>query len=77
MLLAYRIAFDEDVELEKRSIDFKNLVFATNTELFFRIWPDEGGEAPVDEEQIEWEIPETEADVQRMLAEMRQAGWQG
>jgi hypothetical protein len=38
---------------------------------------EEQGLSPEEEADLEWEAPETEGDVARMMAEMRATGWSG
>lgn len=51
--------------------EFKNIVFANDPELYRKMFIDD---LTVDDEEVEWEVPETEGDVQRMLSELRQFG---
>lgn len=65
---------------EELSIEFKNTLFAhsvasQNPDLFFSLYPDTGL-TPEQEDQIEWEKPESLFDAQRMIAELQSSGWQ-
>jgi hypothetical protein len=65
---------EAEEQIERSSIEFKNLAFvhaymAQNPKLYDVIYPREGL-TPQEEEELEWEIPQTEEDVMRMMAEL-------
>lgn len=77
-MVAYLIGGEEQHQISRDEQRQKDLVFATNPELYFKIWPPEGEGLTLDEEEeIEFLVPENEGDVQAMMAELRGAGWGG
>jgi hypothetical protein len=67
---------------EEQAAQFKNLLFAhsighENTELFLKLYPEDFGMDSKDEAALEWVRPESPADVQRMMDELRETGWGG
>lgn len=76
-MLAYLIEREETRQIERDEQKQKDLILATNPELYFQIWPVEEVLTEEEEDEIEFLIPETEADVQAMMAELRSAGWGG
>lgn len=50
---------------------FKNLVFANDPNLYFKLF--EENEVP-DDGQVDWVIPQTEADVDYMMEQLKAAG---
>lgn len=54
-----------------KEVEFKNQVFASDPDLYRRMFLES---PPVAEDEITWEVPQTEGDVQRMLAELRELG---
>lgn len=65
-----------------QTIAFKNMMFAhtfapENVELYKRLYPDDFGLDARDEMMLEWEIPETADEVERMMDELRATGWSG
>lgn len=64
------MARDQKIEAEKAENDFKNTLFASNPELFNTIY-----NKPEEEEfEIQEFVPESEQDVQNMLAQLKREG---
>lgn len=77
-MVAYLIETEDQLQIARDENKQKDLLFAVNPELYFQIFPSaEGLSEEEEEEEIEMLIPETEADVQAMLSELRAAGWSG
>lgn len=67
---------------ERAAAQFKDNLFAhalinQNPELFFKLYPQDFGMDPKDEAELGFEIPETAADLARIMAELRETGWDG
>lgn len=60
------------MEIEKWDADFKNLVLASNPELYQALFSDDL--STTDEEQLEYQRPESPAEFQSMMAELRESG---
>ncbi len=51
-------------------VEFKNMVFAHDPNLYYELFE----KIEVDESDLDWVIPQTEADVDYMMNQLRQAG---
>lgn len=51
-------------------MDFKNLVFANDPNLYFKLFE----ENEVQDNEVDWVIPQTEADVDFMMQQLKDAG---
>jgi hypothetical protein len=67
-ILAYVMKRERDEQFEILDNDFKNMVFVHNPEMYKRIYHEDK------EDEIEMIVPESEADVQDMLAELKESG---
>lgn len=65
---------------EKSEGEFQNTLFAhgvmtQNPELYWQLFPVDGALSPEEEEEVEWQRPQTIMDAEQMLAELRATGW--
>lgn len=65
---------------ERQALEFKNLIFAhdvvkQNPGIFHELYPQDAGLSPEDEEELEYVVPETMGEAERMLADLRGTGW--
>lgn len=70
-LLTYVIYREQKTEVEDDEMDFKNLVFANNPEMYREMFPEDF--RPKDED-LDWLVPESEEEVGELLEELRAAG---
>lgn len=74
---------EAEEEGDKEAIDFKNSLFAhafmgQNPDLFMKLYPQDFGMAPEEEQWLEPELPMGDAfTAERMLADLRATGWDG
>jgi hypothetical protein len=67
---------------EEQAEAFKGTLFAhsmvnQNPELFQKLYPDVFGLSEEEEYLLEFERPETPADLQRLMNELQETGWSG
>lgn len=82
MTLAHVMGEEIEAKDEAEATHFKNLLFAhafanDNTKLFSTLYPDEFGLSEEDEERMEWDRPESQDDIEDMLADLREVGFGG
>lgn len=65
----------EDAELLDKNNLFAHAVINGNPELYFKLFPQEFGISPEEEQGLDWEIPQTPGDVDEMIAELQATGW--
>jgi len=58
--------------------EFKNMLFAhalvnQNPDFFFKMYPQDFGMSEDDEAELEWQVPRSEAELQRMIADFNVA----
>jgi hypothetical protein len=63
-----------EVDDAEAAAEFKNMLFAhalvnQNPDFFFKLYPQDFGMSEEDESQLEWQVPRTEAELQKMMAE--------
>lgn len=61
---------EREEEVERSEIDFKNLVFANNPELYMELFE----KLQIEEEEVEWAVPQDEGDVMYMMEQLKKAG---
>ncbi len=62
---------EHGLKVDEREQDFKNLVYANNPKLYFKMFEEI---QKVDEDQVEYFRPETVGDVANVLQELKQFG---
>lgn len=67
----YLMQREADFEVQKADAQFKNMVFAQNPEMFKALFEDK---KPEEDFEIEEFVPESEGDVNKMLAQLRRSG---
>lgn len=72
-LVAYLTRGDEEVSERRRLESFQDLLLAVNPSVYKDVYDDQGN-IRVRDEDIDWEVPSGEADVQRMMEELRRTG---
>jgi hypothetical protein len=74
-MLTYLSKWEDELEINRRDEDFKNLVFASDLwprtlgaslENFRELFKEEA--APDSEEAIEWQVPESHGEIEEVLA---------
>lgn len=81
-LIAFLMQKEMEDKDESQAREFKNLIFAhdvvpRNPGLFYRLYQDFESMTEEEEEGLDWVAPETEADVQALMSELRATGWRG
>lgn len=59
-------------EVERADFDLKKLVFANNPDLYAQIFDDEQEAIP--DEQVEWKVPESQSEIDKVLQDLRKFG---
>jgi hypothetical protein len=72
-LVHYLAGTDEDLGRQGREDFLKDLLLIVNPSLYNDVY-DEHGNPKFKEEEIDYEVPQSEADVERMLEEMKRMG---
>lgn len=72
-MLVYKISRDQSIRIREFEIDFRTNIFASNPELYQEMFKEEKFESPEDLD-IEELVPESEADVHRMLSQLKREG---
>ena len=72
-LVAYLSRSDEELGERRRSERFQDFLLAVNPELYSELY-DEMGNPKVPDEQIEYQVPSSEADVEAMMANLKRFG---
>lgn len=70
-MLVYKINRDTKAESDRLEIDFKTTLFASNPELFNELYATENKEGDFEIEEI---LPQSEDDVQKMMAQLKREG---
>ncbi len=75
MLLGYLLVSEQKTKQNKDRVQFKNDMFnhafmSQNRELYTKVYPEDFGMSPVDEEDLEFIIPESEEEALSMFAEL-------
>lgn len=73
-LIAYLAREDEESRGRRRSEQFQDFLLAVNPTLYNDIYDERGNPKVAEEEGVDWEIPKTEDDVQRMLRDLDTIG---
>lgn len=74
LLLAYVMRKEIEQDDAEAAAAFKNMLFAhalvnQNPEFFFKMYPQDFGMSEDEEAELEWQIPRTEAELHKMMAE--------
>lgn len=72
-IIAYIARCDEVASERRREDQLKDNLLVFNPDLYSHIYDDEGN-IKVAEDDIDWKVPNSEADVQRMLQDMKRLG---
>ncbi len=70
-MLIFLTKKEHALKVDERDQDFKNLVYANNPKLYFKMFEEI---QRVDEDQVEYFRPETVGDVANVLQELKQFG---
>lgn len=79
-LLAYISRANEEARGRARIDAFKDALLIHRPDVYQEIYDEEGklsGLTIEEEKEVEWVVPETEADVESMMAELRSMGYKG
>jgi hypothetical protein len=76
MILSYVLRQDMEDDAENKERVFKNEMFghaylSRNPELFKDIFPDDIADAPVDDEDLEWIVPDNQLEAASFFNEMK------
>ena len=69
-LLSYLVGREHAEKVQESEMDFKNLVFANDPNLYFKLFE----ENEIQDDEVDWVIPQTEADVDFMMQQLKEAG---
>lgn len=72
-LLAYLSRHDEELSERRRVESFQDTLLIHNPKLYSEIY-DEEGRPKVPDEQIDYQVPNSEADVESMMADLKRYG---
>jgi hypothetical protein len=67
----YKISRDSKIQFEQKEIELKNNIFISNPDLYSTLFDDNQTE---EDFEIEAVVPETEDDVNKLLAELKREG---
>lgn len=75
-LVAYLIGRDEEARGQRRVDNFKDNLLASNPDIYYKVYGDDSKPDYDPDEDMEYreEIPQSEADVQRMMADLASLG---